>query len=132
MVFGQYRGPLRRVAERILLKRVAARVDEELTTRGFALVSAELEAAGVTPTTLPTTFNRDQIAQMYVRAEIEGGLSDEAVIEYADSPAVAAFGDGKFLEIIRNIIEWLSDPANQAKILAIVKFVMMVLAMFGI
>lgn len=37
-----------------------------------------------------------------------------------------------WIDVIKAVIEWLSDPENQEKIMAIIEFVISILMMFGI
>lgn len=68
------------------------------------------------------------------RAEDAGSLTDASVyaVASATAPEVGAIGDGRILDAIKRIVDWLADPANREKILAIVKWVMSLLAMFGL
>lgn len=124
-------GPFRRLAENVMVRRAKRMVEELTTTEGFSLISDELRSSHGLELKISGPVSKSQLEVMYKNA-VSAGLTDEAIVEFANSPSVNALGDGRFLEIIRNIIEWLSDPANQEKIMAVVRFIMMMLAMFGI
>lgn len=69
------------------------------------------------------------------RAYAAGALSDDKILMKAAQEDPQAFGvreGGGLLDVIKRIIDWLSDPTNQGKILNIVKFIMSILVMFGI
>lgn len=70
----------------------------------------------------------------WARAADAGSLTDASVyaVAIATAPEVGAIGDGRILDAIKRIVDWLADPANREKILAIVKWVMSLLAMFGL
>jgi hypothetical protein len=124
-----FRGPLRRVGEKRFLRHVKDAVAKELKANGFALVANDLAAQGVT-VKAPKAFTDGVIAAMWKKAERDGGLTDEAILAYAATPEVGALGDGKILEFLGRIWEWI--VAHKEEILAVVKFILTLLALFGL
>ena len=61
-----------------------------------------------------------------------GAMSDEVIVAYASTPEVGAFGDGAILGFFQRIIDWLTDPTNQEKLIKVAKFILSILAMFGL
>jgi hypothetical protein len=115
------------------LRQVRGGVYKQMETDGFALIAADLGAAGVAVPAMGV-LDAAAIDRMWAKAESTGELSDDVILDYGASPLVGAplRGEGGFLGLLKRIIDWISDPANREKILAVIKFVMMLLAMFGI
>lgn len=128
---GRTSGSLRRLAENILVRRAKRMAEKEMTERGFESIRAELVAEGFDPSRVGVPLPPNVVEEVMTRAAY-AGLTDEAIIAYAESDEVGALGDGKILQILRNIVEWVSDPANQEKLVRIAKFIMMMAAIFGL
>jgi hypothetical protein len=59
------------------------------------------------------------------------GAGSLFLLRVADVAGIPTEGRN-WLDILRDIIEWLGDPENQEKIMEIVKFIMEILALFGV
>ena len=125
-----------RLAEWWFLRKVKGEVRQRLKIDGFASIIKELKKEGVS---LPQNlvgipFDDSAVDAVWKKAESTGNLSDQLILDYSKSPQGAGFGEGEggILDVFKRLIEWLSDPANQEKLMAVIKFVMMMLAMFGV
>jgi hypothetical protein len=107
----QVEGPIRdRARERVLLAVVQSRAIKQMEKDGFALVGRN-----------GTPLTRQEAESLYSR------LTDEVVIgaiKEASPKAYGALGDGT---LIANFVKWIAD--HQDEILAVLKFVMMILAL---
>ncbi len=134
---------LQRIREAFYCRRIRDHVTAELRANGFRLVSEDLKALGIElsePTnatsSIQSGYSDEEIAAMWQKAAEH--TTDEVILGATAKAgiAVGALGDGGILaalgDFFRKIIDWLSDPANQAKILAVVKFLMLLLGLFGI
>lgn len=130
-------GPLQRIRDRQFVRRVHDEVIREVTSRGFVLVADELTALQVSvPAGAPEsgTFSRNAVEAMWFRCEQEGVLNETAILETAARAGLktSVIGEGLLGDFFRRLVEWLNNPENQEKLLAVIKFVMTLLAMFGI
>ncbi len=92
---------------------VRHRVRKQLKQDGFALIGK---------TNKPLTDA--QIDDLFEQAQV----SDTVIMGHARQSG--AIGDGKFLEWLGKIVDWIAD--HQEQILAIIKFIMALLAIFAI
>lgn len=109
-----------------LLRQIKREVKEHMRVSGFSLIAKEQGI--VIPVSAPSVCTEEFIDQLWIKAEAAGELSDDIIVDL--SRHIGGFGDGPVLKFLRNIIEWLKDPANRDKILLIVKAIMTILLMF--